>query len=70
MKELEKWAQMVDDRGVIEDFFEWLLDRYTTTRICDIHVDKTLDEYHEIDRRKLDNERRELLNSNKGDKAR
>lgn len=65
---LDKLSDNMHDRHVIEEFLEWLQndwlqsqEKYTNDRIIDIHIPKVLDEYHGIDRKELERERRALL---------
>lgn len=61
VKQIENWAAMMPDRQVIEEFMEYLMGKCGETRLIDIHVDRELDEFHKVDRKALDRERRELL---------
>ncbi len=66
---LDRWRENIADRQVIEEFWEWLIEQYSDVpnpeKVClyDIHISKKLDEFHEIDQRQLDDERRALLAS-------
>lgn len=61
--QIDNWAAKLPERQVIEDFFEYLTStkRLGQDRLIDIHFEKELDEYHQVDRRALDKERRGLL---------
>lgn len=60
-KMLDQWAANIDDRRTIEEFLDWLDDKYPELERVDMHRDKLLDEFHSIDRKQLDKERRALL---------
>jgi hypothetical protein len=58
---MENWSAMLPDRQVIEEFMEHLIEKCGETAITDILVDKELDAFHKVDRKKLERERRGLL---------
>lgn len=60
---LDRWAATFEDRRVILNFWEWLQSHHKFTDLNDVHIQQALDEYHEINQRQLDNERRALLES-------
>ena len=62
MNELSKWAVNTSERSMIDSFWSWLLEQYNgSTRLCDVHLGNAIDEYHGIDRKKLEAERRQLV---------
>ena len=46
---------------VIEKFWQWLVEIKGETKLWDIRVEDTLYEYFDLDRNKIENERREML---------
>lgn len=57
---LNKWGDKLEERRYIEDFFDWLINLGDAS-LYDININKSLDEYHGIDRKQLEAERRQLL---------
>lgn len=65
----DKWAANLEERRIIEEFWEWLVENKAHNPelwrhgvpIVEIHIDKAMDEYHGIDQRELDKERRAIL---------
>lgn len=74
MSMLEKWADVINDRRTIEEFWDWLESQnLASTDILDINIGKLLDDFHGIDQRQLERERRALLaqasmSSSRGDR--
>lgn len=63
---IDRWAQTLDSRSTIERFWEWMMGRFDgDARLNDLHIGKMLDEFHCINRTRLDEERRELLAASK-----
>jgi len=58
---LDRWSMMFKDRITILNFWEWLESREDFADLNDVRIQDALDEYHEINQRQLDDERRELL---------
>ena len=59
---LDKLSNNSADRQCIEEFIEWLAEKeLPNVQLIDIHLSKRLDEYHGIDRKQLEEERRALL---------
>ncbi len=69
---LDQWAKHSDERFAIEEFLDWANNKYgiflaswgdtdTGYPIERYDIQDRLDEYHGIDRRRLEEERRELL---------
>lgn len=58
---LDRWGANLHNRGTITEFWVWLLEKKATTPIYDINIEKELDEYHEINQKQLDQERKALL---------
>lgn len=62
---VDRWGAFLSERQQIQNFWEWLLEKYGSNgarvSLYDIHMERELDEYHEIDQRQLDNERRQLI---------
>ena len=55
---IDEWASRLDERRTITEFWEWLVEQSDpTTTVFDIHIEKTLDRFHEIDQTQLDKER-------------
>jgi hypothetical protein len=63
MSECDKWANNLQDRRVIQHFIVWLQrhPKLKDANVLDLHTENHLDEYHGIDRAKLDDERRAYL---------
>lgn len=61
--ELDKWARMMPDRAVIREFLYWMNanPKYCDMAIVDIQFEAALDEYHQINKAKLEAQRRALL---------
>lgn len=62
-KMLDKWAENINDRRRIADFWEWLEKRDSEARVCQLDIERLLDNYHSIDQKQLEQERRALLES-------
>jgi len=62
---LDRWADKLSERKAIAEFWEWLESgTQGAGSIDDVDIEKTLDQYHGIDKSALDRERRELLSAN------
>lgn len=62
-KMLHKWAKCINDRRTIEEFLDWLDCKYPELERTDMNRDKLLNEFHGIDAKQLEKERRALLES-------
>lgn len=65
---LDTWGENLTERRIIEEFWEWLLSRHSTDGVIthdvkDVDISKELDLFHGICRKRLEDERRELLES-------
>jgi len=62
---MDRWAARLPDRTTILDFWDWLTKKHAGVKLGlyldEIDIEKELNEYHEIDKRKLDDERRAAL---------
>jgi len=65
---IDRWARNLDERRAIEGFIEWCRDQSVELSEDDyrgwsraVNVGDLLDRFHEIDRRRLENERRAML---------
>jgi len=81
--EATKWDVALDQQGghAIQNFLEWLLENHVETtysngsrehkRVLDLHPQELIYEYFEIDAKKLEQERRQMLDElrtqNQGD---
>ena len=58
------WALNLNERRTIEEFWEWMEEQLPCyTEIMDVKLGDLLDQYHGIDRGRLDAERRQLLDA-------
>jgi len=58
---LERVQAVRVDSQKIGEFLDWLIEMHNDAEVADLHVDKLLHEYFEIDPEKEENEKRELL---------
>ena len=63
---LDRWANALPDRKVIEEFWNWLEQKFNeqdecSPRFSDIDMRLQLDEYHDIHEGQLEAERRALI---------
>ena len=59
---MDRWAMTLESRSTIERFWEWMMCRFDgDARLNDLHIGKMLDEFHMINRRRLEEERRAML---------
>ena len=62
---IDKWAEALPDRRTITAFWEWLEERVNRLEQSDsmahLSIEQELDKYCEIDRKKLEDERRALI---------
>lgn len=65
--ELEKWAAHINNRRVIAEFIAWLQEhpKHSGKEVLDLNPDRLLDEYHNIDIKRLERERRALLDEHR-----
>jgi hypothetical protein len=57
----EKLAAVHDQRIVLQEFIEWLMQKYGDMDVLDIHEEKIIFEFLEIDAAQLERERRMIL---------
>jgi hypothetical protein len=57
----DRLAAVQIQRDWATEFLEWLIEHYEDEHVCNIHPDRTVMSYLEIDERVLDDERRALL---------
>lgn len=61
---LDKWAAHIAERRSIIEFWAWLeTHNQNSTVLGESDIERLLDEYHGIDQKRLEVERRELLES-------
>ena len=61
---IDRWAMTLESRSTIERFWEWTMGRFDgDARLNDLHIGKMLDEFHCINRTRLDQERRAYLSA-------
>ena len=58
---LDRWAECLPERKRIEEFWELVLYEYRGQEVLDVRLDDLLDQFHEINRARLDRERRAVL---------
>jgi hypothetical protein len=58
---LEKWAACREERMAVLEFWEWLTERDGDTPLLEIDIDKAIEDFHGINPRQLEKERRALL---------
>lgn len=64
---MERWSESLDARRTIELFWEWLVcQHHNDATLNDMDIGKLLDEFHQINRVTLDDERRALLRTSRG----
>lgn len=61
MSTLEQWAKVVKARSEIEEFMAWLEDTGIGRWSLSMPLPDVLDKFYDIDRRKLDEARSQLL---------
>jgi hypothetical protein len=58
---LDKWAACREERMAVLEFWEWLTERDGDTPLLEIDIDKAIEDFHGINPRQLEKERRALL---------